>query len=632
MTKKEIGRGHKKGGLYFLDVSTFVAAVITTSSTTWHARFGHPSSSALKCLAPVLGFNKDSCDHCEVCHLSKQTRLPFPLHTPTSSSLFELIHVDVWGKYATPTKNGHHYFLTIVDDFSRVTWTYLMKYKSDAYSLLVHFLAYVRNQFQTCVKTIRSDNGTEFTNNSFQKILCDSGILQQFSCPGTPQQNGVVERKHRHLLNVARALRFQADLPLIFWGDCILTATYLINRTPSKLLAGQTPYEKLYGHPPDFTHLRTFGCLCYASTSHDHPNKFAPRARRCIFVGYPAGQKAFKLYDIDHHTFLVSRDVIFHETIFPFKNSKALHDLHMERHPLPLPICDQEPINSPTPTPPRNTSPLPPTAEPNDNEPTHTVEPLNPSLQVTNLEPTHAVDTPTVTTLEPRHSERLKKPPAHLADYVCNMASAQSSSSSPGMQYPISNSLCSNPYSNNHLHFINSIIKHIEPTSYTVARKDPHWRQAMEDELKALEANNTWTLEFLPPDKTAIGCKWVYRIKYKSDGSIDRYKARLVAKGYSQLEGFDFTDVFAPVTKLTTVRTVLSIAAAKNWPTHQMDVSNAFLHGNLHEEVYMQLPPGFRKQGESRVCRLNKSLYGLKQAPRTWFTTFSSALLEAGFT
>ena len=173
-------------------------------------------------------------------------------------------------------------------------------------------------------------------------------------------------------------------------------------------------------------------------------------------MGYPAGQKAFKLYDTDHHKFLVSRDVIFHETIFPFKNSKALHDLHMERHPLHLPICDQEPINSPTPTPPRNTSTLPPTTEPNDNEPTHTVELL------------------AITNLEPRHSERLKKPPARLADYVCNMASAQSSSLSPGMQYPISNFLCSNPYSNNHLHFINSIIKHIEPTSYTVARKDPH--------------------------------------------------------------------------------------------------------------------------------------------------------------
>jgi len=154
----------------------------------------------------------------------------------------------------------------------------------------------------------------------------------------------------------------------------------------------------------------------------------------------------------------------------------------------------------------------------------------------------------------------------------------------------------------------------------------------MEDKIKALEANNTWTLEFLPPGKMTIGCKWLYLIKYNSDGSIERYKACLVAKGYSQLEGFDFTDVFASVTKLTTMRTVLSIAATKNWPTHQMDVSNAFLHGNLHEEVYMQLPPGFHKQGESRVCRLNKSVYGLKQAPCTRFTTFWSALLEAGFT
>ena len=185
----------------------------------------------------------------------------------------------------------------------------------------------------------------------FRKF-CDSGILQQFSCPGTPQQNGVIERKHWHLLNVARALRFQADLQLIFWGTGFTSPSrssinflgwlhfhcHLFNKSNTiqnfswsnslwKTLWPSTwfhsPYEKLYGHPLDFTHLSTFGGFCYASTSHDHPNKFKPRARRCIFVGYPAGQKAFKLYDTDHHKFLVSRDVIFHETIFPFKNSKA---------------------------------------------------------------------------------------------------------------------------------------------------------------------------------------------------------------------------------------------------------------------------------------------------------------------
>lgn len=199
------------------------------------------------------------------------------------------MHVDLWGKYSTPTRNGYHYFLTIVDDFSRTTWTYLLKSKSEAYSLLIYYLAYVGNQFQTCVKMIRSDNGTEFTNQAFQQVLHESGILHQLTCPGTPQQNGVVERKHLHLLNVARALRFQSGLPLEFWGDCILTATYLINRTATKILHGKTPYEMLYGQPPNYSHLRTFGCLCYASTTHKPLDKFDERARQCVFLGYPTG-------------------------------------------------------------------------------------------------------------------------------------------------------------------------------------------------------------------------------------------------------------------------------------------------------------------------------------------------------
>ncbi|RVW24419.1 Retrovirus-related Pol polyprotein from transposon RE2 [Vitis vinifera] len=118
----------------------------------------------------------------------------------------------------------------------------------------------------------------------------------------------------------------------------------------------------------------------------------------------------------------------------------------------------------------------------------------------------------------------------------------------------------------------------------------PHWQTAMTDEIKALEHNKTWDLAILPPNKTAIGCKWVYRVKFKADGSVERYKARLVAKGYTQQEGLDFFDTYSPVAKMTTVRVLLAIAAAKQWYLHQLDVNNAFLHGDLNEEVYMQLP------------------------------------------
>ncbi|KAF5452044.1 hypothetical protein F2P56_027083 [Juglans regia] len=153
----------------------------------------------------------------------------------------------------------------------------------------------------------------------------------------------------------------------------------------------------------------------------------------------------------------------------------------------------------------------------------------------------------------------------------------------------------------------------------------------MSTELQALEANSTWTLDHLSPGKKPIGCKWVFKTKLKADGSIERYKARLVAKGYTQVEGLDYHETFAPVAKMTTVRCLLAIAAKKNWIIHQLDVNNAFLHGDLDEEVYMIPPPGYCTQGETRVCRLRKSLYGLKQASRNWFFKLTTVLLDAGF-
>jgi hypothetical protein len=151
-----------------------------------------------------------------------------------------------------------------------------------------------------------------------KKYFSEHGIIHQTSCTSTPQQNGRVERKHRHILNVARALRFQANLPIKFWGECVLTAGYLINRTPSPILNGKTPYEMLHGQPPDYEHLKVFGSLCYAYNQGRKGDKFASRSRKCVFVGFSYGQKGWKVYDLEREVFFVSRDVDFVETEFPF--------------------------------------------------------------------------------------------------------------------------------------------------------------------------------------------------------------------------------------------------------------------------------------------------------------------------
>ena len=171
-----------------------------------------------------------------------------------------------------------------------------------------------------------------------------------------------------------------------------------------------------------------------------------------------------------------------------------------------------------------------------------------------------------------------------------------------------------------------------EPKSYAEAVVHLEWQEAMRSELHALQANGTWSLTSLPSGKTPIGCRWVYKIKHHSNGSVERYKARLVAQGFTQMEGVDYHDTFSPTAKIIYVCCLLALTAAHGWSLHQMDVHNAFLHGDLAEEIYMSLPPGLQRQGEDHlVCRLHKSLYGLKQASRQWFAKFFEAMYSVGF-
>jgi len=180
--------------------------------------------------------------------------------------------------------------------------------------------------------------------------------------------------------------------------------------------------------------------------------------------------------------------------------------------------------------------------------------------------------------------------------------------------------------------FLTSLLAEDIPKTVHEANKKGEWREAMKTDMEALEKNETWEKCVLPTGKKPVGCRWVFTIKHKADGTIERYKARLVAKGYTQTYGIDFSKTFSPVAKIDTIRELFSIAANKNWPLHQFDVKNAFLHGDLKEELYMEALPGFSEDFQrNEVCKLKKALYGLKLSPCAWFGRFTVAMKRYGY-
>ncbi|KAM0052455.1 putative RNA-directed DNA polymerase [Helianthus debilis subsp. tardiflorus] len=647
-SKKILVIGRQGNGLYFVGKNGNFAKLCFNSSVRsdlWHSRLGHPSDQVLAVLKDSLDVKSVEHSPCEVCHRSKQVRVPFPLSEHKSKELGDLIHLDLWGPYKVASYEGYKYFLTVVDDFTRTVWCYMLKNKVEVFENLKYFYELVLTQFKKKVEMFRSDNGTEFINSQMNMFCKQKGIIHQTSCSYTPQQNGVVERKHRHLLNIARTLMFQSGLPLRFWSDCVLTAVYIINRLPSSVLSGKSPYELMFGFRPSLSHFSNFGCLCF-STILNEPDKFAYHADKCVLIGYSNVKKGYKLWSIDEKKVFFSRDVKFYEHVYPFKSKQINDDVMVDNSLNLINFFDQNETNSPefslTPSDEEGTTDSHDTVS-DDQQPGPSTS-ATPGLSSSghNLgssvegssrrESGRAEDTvvstdeisPSEGNLEGlRRSSRNVSIPKKIQDFVLNSS----------VKYDINKVVNYACLSADNVSFISKLSKSTEPNSnsYNEASKDPKWVEAMNLEMEALMRNNTWELVDLPSGRKPIGCKWVYKIKYRSNGEIERYKARLVAKGYNQQERIDFGETFSPVVKMVTIRCVLSLAVQNSWSLYQLDINNAFLYGSISEDVYMSLPEGYYSKNESKVCKLVKSLYGLKQAPRKWNEKLTDVLLGIGF-
>ena len=233
---------------------------------------------------------------CESCQLGKHVRSSFPQTVQRCDSAFSTIHSDIWGP-SRVTSFGFRYFVTFIDEFSKCTWVYLMKDRSELLPIFVSFYNEIENQFGKTIKIFRSDNAKEYFSHDLSSFLSSKGILHQSTCPHTPQQNGIAERKNRHLLETARSLMLNSNVPIHHWGDAVLTACFLINRMPSSSLENQIPHSLVFPHDPLF-HVspKVFGCTCFVHDLSPGLDKLSARSVKCVFLGYSRLQKGYKCY------------------------------------------------------------------------------------------------------------------------------------------------------------------------------------------------------------------------------------------------------------------------------------------------------------------------------------------------
>lgn len=576
------------------------------TSDLWHARLGHVSYHKLKVMMkktlvkglPQLEIRDDIV--CAGCQYGKAHQLPYEETTYRAKAPLELVHSDVFGRVKQSSISGYRYMITFIDDFSRFVWVDFMKEKSEALAKFKIFKNKVEGEIGSQIRCLRTDNGGEYTSDEFFQYLKVSRIRRQFTCPNTPQQNGVAERKNRHLAEICRSMLHAKNVPPRFWAECMKTAVYVTNRLPQARLDFTSPYEKLWNVKPTVSHFKVFGCVCYVFVPDHLRSKFDKKAVRCIFVGYDNERKGWKCCDPTSGRCYTSRNVVFDEAsswwsseavLLP--DSKEIEKRLQERleqqpetsevHPTQEVLAEIEPQEDED----RASSPV------RDRSPWQTgVHHTSPEeARPSQLEEIGEEESPL------RRSKRTRKPNPKYANAA--------------------------------------LVEDIgvkEPNSFEEANQSKEWRKAMEEEMQALLQNETWDIVPKPKDVKPISCKWVYKLKVRPDGSIDRYKARLVARGFSQTYGLDYEETFSPVAKITTVRVLLALAANKSWRLWQMDVKNAFLHGELDREIYMEQPKGFEsKSHPSYVCKLKKALYGLKQAPRAWYGKIAEFLVQSGY-
>ncbi|GKA30960.1 retrovirus-related pol polyprotein from transposon TNT 1-94 [Tanacetum coccineum] len=444
----------------------------------------------------------------------------------------------------------------------------------------------------------RTYNGTEFRNSKLESFCDEKGISHNFSFPYTPEQNGVAEKKNKTLIEAARTMLNGSVLSKHFWTEAVMIACYTQNRSIIVKRHDKTPYEIFRERIHDISYFHVFGCLVFIHNHKDHLGKFDTKADDGYFLRYSFVSNAFRVFHTRRQQIEKTYHVTFDESIEAIKFTNTLVDKiridDSSRYPTDEFLYKDDQSRK----------------YQSNYDISYYITPHNHSL--TELTKTNHVP-------EDRWSRD-----QHI-ELVNTIGEPTKGMLTRSMVVKLTAALASEC-------LFADFLSEIEPKKVSEALKHPRWVDAMQEELNQFYRNKVWTLVPLPKGKIAIGSKWVFRNKKDELGIVTRNKARLVAQGYSQEEGIDYDETFAPVARMEVIRIFLAFATYINFKVFQMDVKSAFLNGKLKEEVYVKQPPGFESsEFPNYVCKLDKSLYGLKQAPKAWYETLSTFLIQNKF-
>lgn len=646
-----------------------------TPGFRWHVKLGHPSLSYLQKLARIMPelkgvvFDQSILD-CEACIVSKMTRPSFGLTFPVATRQMFRIHSDVMGPLKPQTfPTQYRYIVVFIDDYSRMLFSYPMRARIELPDLFEQFLRNAHNLLGEEAKVcwIRCDGAKEYVEGKMNSLCAQLRIDYEKSPPHTPELNGKSERLNRTLQEKVRTMMFDSGLPLKYWDLALAAATYVLNRTCHKGINYELPIRKF--NPKiqvNINKIIRFGSVAYP-LDHYKKRKFDPNvvvhpqskdAKRFFMVGYVFG--GYKLLDSVTGGTVETHDVRFNEKLtykdlknmLPNSRLTSIDDLDIELDTWFLTSDkDASTIDN------KETGekiPLPTVLEPkHDTAESTTIkldstEKQNQNLVAGEQNNTVADSGIGAEKVQPVEAKQFPNPEIELGKTI-ETASLKSESGKELHAQLLaiserSKNICTEIADDDSFRHLLLADANCDPISYEAAISSEDsklWKKAIDDELDSMAKNKVWnllprsTFEQLRDEQgrrpKIITSKWVFKRKTEIDGNI-RYKSRLVIRGFQDRHKYGISEVYAPVTRLPNVRTILSLVNKHDLFLNQYDVKTAFLYGELNTPIYMEVPKGLmpEKRRSEFVCELKRSLYGLRVSPKQWNVKFTETMQKIG--